>query len=129
MASPRGLPDAATSRMARPPTPMGMAPEFSPGFIQVFIGLFVAFVIGVTVGIYVLGRVAGAVLPPVRHVAPLAFGALAAWLSPVRDGRLIALWVGAGVVGAVDALLRDVSRRPPPPGSTPPVGPSAGPPR
>jgi hypothetical protein len=101
-----------------------MAPEFSPGFAKVVLVMYlvqvVFLVVAVTVAIYVLGRIAGRFLPPVRHAAPLAFGALAAWLSPVRDGRLLALWVMAGVVGAIDAVLRDVSRRHPPPGPPPP---------
>lgn len=105
-----------------------MAPEFFPGFARAVLGIYLAYVIALvvvsTVAIYVLGRIAGRVFPPVRHVAPLAFGALAAWLSPVRDGRLLALWVAAGVIGAIDAVLRDASRRYPPPGPRPPAAPT-----
>jgi hypothetical protein len=100
-----------------------MAPEFAPGFIQVLVALFVVFFIVVAVAIYALGRVAGWAFPPVRHVAPLALGLVAAWIAPVRDGRLTALWVGAGVIGAIDAVLRDVGRRRPPSGPTPPEDP------
>lgn len=107
-----------------------MAPEFSPGFAKAVLGIYLAYVIPLvvisTAAIYVLGRLAGRVLPPVRHVAPLGIGALAVWLSPIRDARLLALWGAAAVIGAIDAVLRDVDRRHPPPGPTPPAGPSAG---
>jgi hypothetical protein len=105
-----------------------MAPEFAPGFTQVLVALFVAFAIGVAVAIYAFGRLVGWAFPPARHVAPLALGALAVWLAPIRDGRLLALWVVAGLIGTIDAVLRDVARRHPPPGPTPPVAPGpAGP--
>lgn len=105
-----------------------MAPEFAPGFTQVLVALFVVFAIGVAVAIYGFGRLVGWAFPPARHVAPLALGGVAAWLAPIRDGHLLALWIVAGVIGAIDAVLRDVARRHPPPGPTPPVAPgSAGP--
>ena len=85
------LPDEGFGRLSRTlaAAPQeSMAPEFSPGFAKAVVGIYLVYVAALvvtsTAAIYVLGRVAGRVFPPVRHVAPLAFGALAVWLSPVR---------------------------------------------
>jgi hypothetical protein len=88
-----------------------MAPNLSPNVVLAIAGVFLAVACSIAVAIFFLGRFAGRVFPPARHVAPLALAALAWWLLPVRDSRLTALWILAGIVGAIDALLQDADRR------------------
>ena len=90
-----------------------MAPNFSVSEVCVIAALFVAIIGLVAVAIVFFGWIAGRVFPPVRHVAPIAFAALACWFLAERFDRTLFTvpWMTAGAVGSIAAILRDLGRR------------------